>query len=410
LCSDAQGAFKTIGIDVIPIRARKTVLSAFLFAVVAATISVADASPAILPHRALWPDSIDSPTGFDRASRAEILVFARELADSEAFNESALKDRLGINAVDIASVGRLRQRLWKRLTENYVMASRSCVAGEAFCAPDIDPNDLRDAAEAFSGGRIAPRYRPWFDDAVRFQQSYLDELLRLAAVFPERNSEVETFNDNELTGWDLHDRQFLLTFDDGPTPGLAREALEAGNTDRTLDMLRSHQINATFFAIGESFQARLRDSSADAMKTLYAGMCVGSHGWVHESHATSPNWQQSIASSSKLVEDTLPAAYVPAFRPPYGQRRPDSGPYLKTRGLKLVLWNIDSHDWDDGLTADDVEARVMSLMLLWRRGFILFHDFFPRSQKVVPRLVSWLANDDITWADCHAINWAQRGD
>jgi hypothetical protein len=77
--------------------------------------------------------------------------------------------------------------------------------------------------------------------------------------------------------------------------------------------------------------------------------------------------------------------------------------------LKLVLWNIDSHDWDDGLTADDVEARVMSLMLLWRRGLILFHDFFPRSQKVVPRLVSWLAHDGVTWADCHAIIDA-RGD
>lgn len=394
----------------IPIRARKLLLSAFLLGIAAATISVAGASEAILPHRALWPDAINSPAEFDRASRAEILVFAHELADSGGFNEGALKDRLGIDAVDIASVERLRHRLWKRLTENYVMASRSCVAGEAFCAPDIDPNDLRDATEAFSGAGIPPRYRPWFDDAVRFQRSYLDELLRLAAVFPERNSEVETFNDNELTGWDLHDRQFLLSFDDGPTPGLAREAPDVGNTDRTLEMLRSHHINGVFFTIGESFQARLRDSSIEAMKTLYAGMCVGSHGWVHDSHATSPHWQESIASSSKLVEDTLPAAYVPAFRPPYGQRRPDSGPYLKAHGLKLILWNIDSHDWDDGLTADDVEARVMSLMLLWRRGFILFHDFFPRSQKVVPQLVSWLANDGITWPDCHAIIGARQGD
>jgi peptidoglycan-N-acetylglucosamine deacetylase len=410
LCNDAQGAFKTIGIDVIPIRARKIVLSAFLLGIAAATISVADASPAILPHRALWPDSINSPGEFDRASRAEILVFAHELAQSDTFNEGALKDRLGIDAVDVASVERLRHSLWKRLTENYVMASHSCVAGEAFCAADIDPNDLRDAAEAFSGAGIPPRYRPWFDDAVRFQRSYLDELLRLAAVFPERNSEVETFNDNELTGWDLHDREFLLSFDDGPTPGLVREEPDAGNTDRTLDILRSHRINGIFFVIGESLQARLRDSSIEAMKTLYAGMCVGSHGWVHESHATSPHWRESIASSSKLVQDTLPASYVPAFRPPYGQRRPDSGPYLRARGLKLVLWNIDSHDWDDGLTADDVEARVMSLMLLWRRGFILFHDFFPRAQKVVPRLVSWLAHDGITWADCHEIEGSWRGD
>jgi peptidoglycan/xylan/chitin deacetylase (PgdA/CDA1 family) len=409
LCIDAQGAFKTTGIDVIPVRVRNIVLSAILLAVAAATISVADASPAILPHRALWPDTINSPAEFDRASRAEILVFAHELAESDEFNEGALKDRLGIDAVDIASVERLRRKLWKLLTDNYVLASSGCAAEEAFC-PNIDPNNLRREAEAFSSVRIESRYRPWFEDAVRFQRSYLDELLRLAAVFPHRNSEVETFSDNELTGWDLRDRQFLLSFDDGPTPGLAREEPDADNTDRTLEILRSHQVNAIFFVIGESFQARLRDSSIEAMKTLYADMCVGSHGWVHESHATWPQWQESVASSSKLVQDTLPDAYVPAFRPPYGQRLPDSGPYLRGRGLKLILWNIDSHDWDDGLTADNVEARVMSLMLLWRRGFILFHDFFPRAQKVVPHLISWLAHDGVTWADCHEINWSRQGD
>ncbi len=100
----------------------------------------------------------------------------------------------------------------------------------------------------------------------------------------------------------------------------------------------------------------------------------------------------------------------PAFRPPYGQRASDSGPYFGEHGLKVVLWNIDSHDWDDGLTSDDVEQRVMSLMLLWRRGFVLFHDFFPRAQKVVPHLISWLAHDEVSWVDCHGIDWSASGD
>ena len=175
-------------------------------------------------------------------------------------------------------------------------------------------------------------------------------------------------------------------------------------------MLRNNQLNATFFAVGNSFQARLRDSSTASMKNLYSGMCVGSHGWLHKSHAIWPQWQDSVASSSKLLHNTLPDSYVPAFRPPYGQRRPDSGPYFAGHGLKVVLWNIDSHDWDDGLSVDDVQQRVMSLMLLWRRGFILFHDFFPRAHQVVPRLVSWSAHDGVAWTDCHDINWAGRTD
>jgi peptidoglycan/xylan/chitin deacetylase (PgdA/CDA1 family) len=384
------------------------VLMAILLAVAVATPCPADASEAIIPHRALWPDPINSPAEFDRASRAEILTFAHELAESDALTEAVLKARLAIDVVDMPSVERARRKLWKLLTDNYAMASRSCAEAEPFCNPSPDPDNLRREALAFSDARIEPRYRPWFDDAVRFQRSYLDELLLLAAVFPQRNSEIETFNDNELPGWDLHDRQFLLTFDDGPTHPPGDEAPDAGNTDRTLAALRNNHINAAFFAIGEPFAVRLHDSSREATQTLYAGMCVGSHGWVHESHATWPAWQESIASSSKLIHDTLPEAYVPAFRPPYGQRPPDSGPYLRERGVKLILWNIDSHDWDDNLKIADVEQRVMSLMLLWRRGIILFHDFFPRAQKVVPHLVSWLAQDGVTWADCHEIDWSRR--
>ena len=393
----------------ISICARKIALTAIVLAIAAVTPIVADASEAIIPHRALWPDPVNSPAEFDRASRAEILAFAHELAESDALAEAALNARLTTDAVDMPSIERTRHKLWKLLIDNYAVASRSCVAAEPFCPDSPDPEYLRREAMAFSGARIPSRYQPWLADAARFQRSYLDELLLLAAVLPRRNSEIETFNNNEMPGWDLPDREFLLTFDDGPTRPSGEEAPEAGNTERTLAALRDVNINAAFFAIGEPFAARLRGSSVEAMQTLYSGMCVGSHGWVHESHATSPRWKESIASSSKLIHDTLPEAYVPAFRPPYGQRLPDSGTYLKAQGVKLILWNIDSHDWDDSLKIAEVEQRTMSLMLLWRRGIILFHDFFPRAQKVVPRLVAWLAQDGVTWADCHAINWFHHG-
>jgi peptidoglycan/xylan/chitin deacetylase (PgdA/CDA1 family) len=395
----------TARIYVTPSFAQKIALIALLLGVAPAAFA-AGPSGAIIPHRTLWPDSINSAAEFDRASRAEILVFTHELAESSKLDEDALKDQLGIDAVDMPSIERLRRKLWKLLTENYVIAAGGCVAQEAFCPADLDPNNLQHEAEVFSDTRIQPRYKSWFGDAVRFHRTYLDELLRLAAVFPHRNSEVETFNDNELPGWEMHDRQFLLSFDDGPTRGPTRRQPNAAYTDRTLDMLRDNQVNAVFFVIGQSFRARLRDSSIEAMKALYSGMCVGSHGWLHKSHATWPQWKESVASSSTLIHKMLADTYVPAFRPPYGQRMPDSGPYLLGRGLKLILWNIDSHDWDDGLTADDVEQRVMSLMLLWRRGFILFHDFYPRARMVVPRLISWLAHDGVEWVDCHKINWS----
>jgi peptidoglycan/xylan/chitin deacetylase (PgdA/CDA1 family) len=386
-------------------RLQRLALAAVLIGIAPVT-TVAAPSGVMIPHRALWPDPINSAAEFDRASRAEILVFAHALAGSETLDEKTLKHQLDVDAVDAGSVQHVRQALWKILSGNYAMAAKGCVADEAFCPEGSAPGDLRHAAETFSSAGIAPRYQPWFDDATRFHLTYLNEMLRLAAVFPRANSEVETLNDNELPGWGMQDRHFLLSFDDGPTGVAQQQGPDAEDTDRTLDMLRRNRVNGVFFAIGKSFQARLRETSDAAMKTLYSGMCVGSHGWAHQSHETWPQWEDSVASSSRLLHDTLPEDYVPAFRPPYGQRLPDSGGYFRGAGLKVVLWNIDSHDWDDSLTADDVQQRTMSLMLLWRRGFILFHDFFPRARTVVPRLISWLAHDDVDWVDCHAIHWS----
>ena len=122
------------------------VLTAILWGIAAATPSAAGASGATIPHRALWPDSINSPAEFDRASRAEILVFALELTESDALDETALKSRPGFDAVDMPSVERLRHKLWKLLSANYVLASRGCVADEAFCPGEIDPNNLRRVA------------------------------------------------------------------------------------------------------------------------------------------------------------------------------------------------------------------------------------------------------------------------
>jgi peptidoglycan-N-acetylglucosamine deacetylase len=366
--------------------------------------------PEVLPHRTLWPDSVNSSAEFDRASRAEILVFARALAESETPSEETLKAQLEVDTIDMPAVERVRRKLWERLTQNYLIAARSCVAREAFCPTDSDPGNLRPLADALSDAGMPPRYRPWFNDAMQFHRSYRDELLRLAAAFPRLNSEVETLNDNELPGWGLPDRHFLLTFDDGPTRGPGAPKPNAEDTDRTLAMLRDHRLDAVFFVMGETFQTRLRESSVEAMKTLYSGMCVGIHGWVHKSHETWPAWQDSVAASAKVVHDTLPESYVPAFRPPYGQRPTDSGQFFQRLGIKVVLWNVDSHDWDDALTADEVEQREMSLILLWRRGFLLFHDFHPRARVVVPHLISWLAHDGVTWVDCRTINWKDRGD
>ena len=372
---------------------RKPIL-VFLLMCLASAAHAVGPSAVAAPDRSLWPDRVDTVDGFDRASRAEMLVFAHELAASEALTDANLIDVLKIKQVDHASVEAIRNTYWKRLASGYAIASAHCGAKDLFCPAVADEAAFRQAAAAFAG---APdeRYQAWYQDDVTFHRVYLNELLRLAALFPRVSSEVSTFSDHELSGDEPSDRQFLLTFDDGPSRA-------AGNTDKTLAMLREAHLDATFFTLGGNLQNRLQQSSPTSLGASYAGMCVGAHGWEHKSHSSMPDWQDSVTRSVALVHENLPASFVPLFRPPYGQRKPDSDAFFSDAHLRVTLWNIDSQDWNNKVDADQVKQRVLALMLLWRHGVILFHDIHPKAQVAVPWLLQQTKGSSVTWLDCHA--------
>lgn len=364
-------------------------LAALCALLAAAPLYAAGPAEIASADRALWPQPIDSPAAFDRASRAEILAFAHELALSEPLDDAALAQRLRLKQVDRASLDKIRARWWQRLTDNYRLAARACAPREPFCAPAADADALRKLAAGFDAAPT-PAFAAWRSDAARFHRIYLDEQLRLAALFPRTSSEIDTYSAQEVDGSELPDRQFLLSFDDGPTaPG--------GSTDALLRTLHEHKLNATFFVLGERLQPRL---AAEAPAKTYAGMCVASHGWQHQSHSRWPQWQDSVIRSDALVQREAGALYRPLFRPPYGQRRADSGEFFREQGLHVALWTIDSQDWNAKVDAGQVQSRLLSLMLLWRHGTILFHDIHDKARTALPWVLRQTRGAGVQWLDC----------
>lgn len=349
--------------------------------------------------RATWPHPLNSPAAFDRASRAEILAFGHELALSEAIDDAALAQRLKLKQIDRASIDKIRARFWQRLSANYRLASRACAPRETFCQPAADTAALRALALAFNS---APdnAYAAWRGDAARFHRIYLDEQLRLAALFPRTSSEIDTYSPDEVDGSELSDRQFLLTFDDGPSAA-------GGNTDKLLRVLREHKLDATFFVLGQSLQQQVAANPKLSTAQRYAGMCVASHGWEHQSHSRWPQWQDSVVRSAVLIKAQAGPLYVPLFRPPYGQRLADSGGFFREHGQRVVLWGIDSQDWNAKMTPTDMQGRLLSLMLLWRHGTILFHDIHDKARIALPWVLQHTRGAGVHWVDCK--NYPARG-
>ncbi len=342
--------------------------------------------------RSTWPEQLSSPTMFDVASRAEILMFARILLATESLDETSLAQRLNLRTVNVDSINRLRQRMWQRLLSNYNFAQQSCDQDASFCFLVEDMDTLRQQAAKFQISDDS-YYIKWAEPSRVFHVLYLDEQLRKAALFPQTSSEVDLFGDHERNGEAMHDRLFLLSFDSGANAA-------PDNTAWVADYLRKANLNGTFFVLGKDIQARLAQRSVASLQALYSTQCIGVQGWEFRSHSHWQDWQDSVRRSVELVKSKLPENFVPLFRPPDGQRRADAEGFFKAQGLQVALWDIDAQDGAGKLKAEQSAQRVLTLMLLWRRGVINFNVKQDGVKTAVPWLITQTAHSGIGWEDC----------
>jgi peptidoglycan/xylan/chitin deacetylase (PgdA/CDA1 family) len=321
-----------------------------------------------------------------------MLVFAAALADVAEGDLAAQAERLKVKNPDLPSIKRVSDRLFARLVENWAHAAEKCAGKELFCAKAANAGELAAAGHALDG-KVPDAYAGWLANARAFHRNYAVELMRLAALFPRVSSEIDTYSPIEHDGFELADRHFQLTFDDGPTAA-------GGSTDALLPILVRSGLHTTFYMLGERLKARLAATDAKALAQAFEGQCAALHGWEHQPHAKWEKWQASVTDTRDLVKQTFPAQYQPLFRPPYGQRKSDSGEFFTASGLEVALWNIDSQDWNKGVSGDDAAQRVMTLMLVWRRGVILFHDVHAKALTAVPWLVEHGKPAGVVWDDC----------
>jgi peptidoglycan/xylan/chitin deacetylase (PgdA/CDA1 family) len=342
--------------------------------------------------RSTWPEKLSSPTLFDVASRAEILMFARVLLASESLDEPALAQYLGLRKINLEAVNQLRQRLWQRLLTNYNFAQQSCDQDASFCFLVEDMETLRGQAAKFQVSDES-YYIKWAEPSRLFHAQYLDEQLRKAALFPQTSSEVVRFGDYERNGDGMHDRLFLLTFDSAAN-------ITPDNTGWVTEYLRKSNISGTFFVLGKDIQTRLAEQSVASVQGMYSQQCIGVQGWEFRSHSHWQDWQDSVRRSVELVKSKLPENYMPLFRPPDGQRRSDAESFFNAQGLRVALWDIDAQDGAGKLKGNPSAQRVLTLMLLWRHGVINFNVKQDAVKTTLPWLITQTAQSGIGWEDC----------
>ena len=159
--------------------------------------------------------------------------------------------------------------------------------------------------------------------------------------------------------------ELALTFDDGPNPTW---------TPRLLDTLASHDVQATFFLLGERAQAQ-----QEIVRRIAAhGHLIANHSWEHPNLARSSvrRIRQELRWTQEALEQITGAA-VRLFRPPFGARRPAVFRIAREIGLQPVLWNAMTSDWTEPSAeriAASLAAKVDKVRRQGRAVNIVLHD------------------------------------
>lgn len=245
---------------------------------------------------------------------------------------------------------------------------------------------LLDRLAPSARGPLAPLPEPW-DDYLAFLRQRYDRARLLDELAPYgdpggQGARGATWLDSarQIVGHQLPPKTVVLTFDDGPAPRF---------TEGVLEVLDRHQIKAVFFEVGQNVR-RMPDQSA---RIARAGHAVGNHSLTH---AYLPRLGRAdllieIDATSEAIKTATSAAPM-LFRAPYGAQTEQIAQVARDRGMKMVLWSVDSLDWKDPLPESIVE-RVSRQLDHDRRGIILFHDIHRRTLQALPMLIDRLLAD-----------------
>ena len=165
---------------------------------------------------------------------------------------------------------------------------------------------------------------------------------------------------------DTAKKDVYLTFDDGPVPG---------PTEFVLETLRTFDIKATFFCIGDNIQKH----PGIFQKVLDAGHAIGNHTFNHLN-----GWRTPAATYLENINKC--ELNVRLFRPPFGRIKRSQISLLTD--YRIVMWDVLTYDYDRLLDSD--KCLNGSLKVVRPGSIIVFHDSIKAEKNltyVLPRFV-----------------------
>jgi peptidoglycan/xylan/chitin deacetylase (PgdA/CDA1 family) len=173
--------------------------------------------------------------------------------------------------------------------------------------------------------------------------------------------------------------KIAITFDDGPHP----------MTLPVLELLKKHQVKATFFCIGKQIEKH----PEIFQKTIENGHTVGNHSYSHSNYFgffSSKKVKNELDKTDALIKKYT-GKKPELFRPPFGLTNLHIKKALDRTKHHTIGWNIRSFD-----TAIQSEEKILNRIKkrLQPGCIILLHDTSQKSVNVLEQLLIYINNEN----------------
>jgi len=176
-------------------------------------------------------------------------------------------------------------------------------------------------------------------------------------------------------------KEVAFTFDDGP---------DAQVTPMILDVLKEHNIKATFFIIGSKAA-----TNAELLKRINnEGHIIGGHSFTH-------HFFFDLFSSSRMIREmqktenvihSIIGKKICFFRPPYGVTNPPLAKSIQYMQYHSIGWSLKSKDTiieNESLLFNNLSTGVK------KGDIILFHDNKPWTVNVLGSFIKFLNDREL---------------
>lgn len=226
------------------------------------------------------------------------------------------------------------------------------------------------------------------------------------------------FSNTNLGDIHVGHNEIILTFDDGPNPGV---------TNRILDILQDYNIKAAFFVIGNNVKAH-----PELMKRILdEGHIVGNHSMTHTplKNLDPLLWEKKVRSEVLDAHEVI-FPYMGNdrhyyFRAPEAVWAKKYAEFLNTdpigkQYIGPILWDIggeieykngkylqaaDWECWSKKISIDDCMSGYLYEAMQRKGGVVLMHDLRHQSVEMLAKMIPELEDRGFIFSTLNEVKW-----